>query len=88
MILTWHCFFFGSILLFCIIMLCCANLCLPFFVCKRTRNDRNFNFQVCGIDQLWNIAVQAKSTEVSWAAISYLNSLYINGKSSKLSSFM
>lgn len=31
-----------------------------------------------GIDQLWNIAVQARSTEVSWAAISYLNSLYIN----------
>lgn len=32
----------------------------------------------CGIDQLWKIAVQARSTEVSWAAISYLNSLYIN----------
>ncbi|KAL9953976.1 hypothetical protein ACROYT_G041461 [Oculina patagonica] len=34
--------------------------------------------KLCGIDQLWNIAVQARSTEVSWAAISYLNSLYIN----------
>lgn len=38
------------------------------------------SFQLCGIDQLWKIAVQARSTEVSWAAISYLNSLYINGK--------
>ena len=40
--------------------------------------------QFCGIDQLWNIAVQAKSTEVSWAAITYLNSLYINGNHSLL----
>lgn len=37
-------------------------------------------FQLCGIDQLWNIAVQVRSSEVSWAAITYLNSLYINGK--------
>jgi ubiquitin carboxyl-terminal hydrolase 34 len=37
--------------------------------------------KVYGIDQLWNIAVQAKSLEVSMAAINYLNSLYINGKS-------
>lgn len=35
---------------------------------------------VYGIDQLWEIAVQAQSTEVSMDAISYLNSLYINGK--------
>ncbi|EDO36755.1 predicted protein, partial [Nematostella vectensis] len=35
--------------------------------------------KVYGIDQVWNIAIQAKSTEVSMAAMKYLNSLYING---------
>ncbi|PFX25818.1 Ubiquitin carboxyl-terminal hydrolase 34 [Stylophora pistillata] len=40
--------------------------------------------KLCGIDQLWNIAVQAKSSEVSWAAITYLNSLYINANGGAL----
>ncbi|CAH3140586.1 unnamed protein product [Pocillopora meandrina] len=39
---------------------------------------------LCGIDQLWNIAVQVRSSEVSWAAITYLNSLYINANGGAL----
>ena len=49
-------------------------------VIKNNNNWILHSLQPCGIDQLWKIAVQARSTEVSWAAISYLNSLYINGK--------
>ncbi|XP_027055599.1 ubiquitin carboxyl-terminal hydrolase 34-like [Pocillopora damicornis] len=40
--------------------------------------------KLCGIDQLWNIAVQVRSSEVSWAAITYLNSLYINANGGAL----
>ena len=35
--------------------------------------------QVCGLDQLWNVALKARHSKVSQEAIGYLNSLYING---------
>ncbi|XP_048585971.1 ubiquitin carboxyl-terminal hydrolase 34 isoform X2 [Nematostella vectensis] len=40
--------------------------------------------KVYGIDQVWNIAIQAKSTEVSMSAMKYLNSLYINADGGSL----
>ncbi|XP_062912032.1 ubiquitin carboxyl-terminal hydrolase 34 isoform X4 [Mobula hypostoma] len=36
--------------------------------------------QLCGMDQLWGIALRAQTADVSLAAIQYINSYYINGK--------
>ncbi|KAJ7422952.1 hypothetical protein WISP_35954 [Willisornis vidua] len=36
--------------------------------------------QLCGMDQFWGIALRAQSGDVSRAAIQYINSYYINGK--------
>lgn len=35
--------------------------------------------QLCGMDQLWGIALRAQSADISRAAIQYINSYYING---------
>nr|XP_033794971.1 ubiquitin carboxyl-terminal hydrolase 34 isoform X3 [Geotrypetes seraphini] len=35
---------------------------------------------LCGMDQFWGIALRAQSGDVSRAAIQYINSYYINGK--------
>ena len=34
--------------------------------------------QICGMDQLWQIALQAESKDVSMTATQYLNNYYIN----------
>lgn len=36
--------------------------------------------QLCGMDQLWGIALRAQSADISRAAIQYINSYYINGE--------
>ncbi|MGH0141434.1 UNVERIFIED_CONTAM: hypothetical protein FKN15_009228 [Acipenser sinensis] len=42
--------------------------------------DSGSNCELCGMDQLWGIALRAQSADVSRAAIQYINSYYINGK--------
>lgn len=39
--------------------------------------------QLCGMDQLWGIALRAQSADISRAAIQYINSYYINGEFSQ-----
>ncbi|XP_041108946.1 ubiquitin carboxyl-terminal hydrolase 34 isoform X1 [Polyodon spathula] len=40
--------------------------------------DSGSNCELCGMDQLWGIALRAQSADVSRAAIQYINSYYIN----------
>ncbi|XP_051939696.1 ubiquitin carboxyl-terminal hydrolase 34 isoform X4 [Hippocampus zosterae] len=40
--------------------------------------DNAANCELCGMDQLWGIALRARSTDISRAAIQYINSYYIN----------
>nr|XP_023680681.1 ubiquitin carboxyl-terminal hydrolase 34 isoform X2 [Paramormyrops kingsleyae] len=42
--------------------------------------DSGSNCELCGMDQLWGIALRAQSADISRAAIQYINSYYINGK--------
>uniref|UniRef100_A0A8C3UPZ5 Ubiquitin specific peptidase 34 n=1 Tax=Catharus ustulatus TaxID=91951 RepID=A0A8C3UPZ5_CATUS len=42
--------------------------------------DGGSNSELCGMDQFWGIALRAQSGDVSRAAIQYINSYYINGK--------
>uniref|UniRef100_A0A8C9UXP2 Ubiquitin carboxyl-terminal hydrolase 34 n=1 Tax=Scleropages formosus TaxID=113540 RepID=A0A8C9UXP2_SCLFO len=42
--------------------------------------DSGPNCELCGMDQLWGIALRAQSADISRAAIQYINSYYINGK--------
>uniref|UniRef100_W5NGU5 Ubiquitin carboxyl-terminal hydrolase 34 n=1 Tax=Lepisosteus oculatus TaxID=7918 RepID=W5NGU5_LEPOC len=42
--------------------------------------DSGSNCELCGMDQLWGIALRAQSADVSRTAIQYINSYYINGK--------
>ncbi|XP_028827085.1 ubiquitin carboxyl-terminal hydrolase 34 isoform X3 [Denticeps clupeoides] len=42
--------------------------------------DSGSNSELCGMDQLWGIALRAQSADISRAAIQYINSYYINGK--------
>ncbi|XP_069090498.1 ubiquitin carboxyl-terminal hydrolase 34 isoform X1 [Pleurodeles waltl] len=42
--------------------------------------DGGSNSELCGMDQFWGIALRANSCDVSRAAIQYINSYYINGK--------
>ncbi|XP_018120315.1 ubiquitin carboxyl-terminal hydrolase 34 isoform X2 [Xenopus laevis] len=42
--------------------------------------DGGSNSELCGMDQFWGIALRAHSGDVSRAAIQYINSYYINGK--------
>ncbi|MGH0139449.1 UNVERIFIED_CONTAM: hypothetical protein FKN15_063912 [Acipenser sinensis] len=45
--------------------------------------DSGSNCELCGMDQLWGIALRAQSADVSRAAIQYINSYYINEKSAR-----
>uniref|UniRef100_A0A3B5M3R9 Ubiquitin carboxyl-terminal hydrolase 34 n=1 Tax=Xiphophorus couchianus TaxID=32473 RepID=A0A3B5M3R9_9TELE len=40
--------------------------------------DNASNCELCGMDQLWGIALRAQSADISRAAIQYINSYYIN----------
>ncbi|XP_037108825.1 ubiquitin carboxyl-terminal hydrolase 34 isoform X3 [Syngnathus acus] len=40
--------------------------------------DNAANCELCGMDQLWGIALRAQSADISRAAIQYINSYYIN----------
>uniref|UniRef100_A0A8C7W9I2 Ubiquitin carboxyl-terminal hydrolase 34 n=1 Tax=Oncorhynchus mykiss TaxID=8022 RepID=A0A8C7W9I2_ONCMY len=40
--------------------------------------DSGSNCELCGMDQLWGIALRAQSADISRAAIQYINSYYIN----------
>ncbi|KTG46700.1 hypothetical protein cypCar_00027517, partial [Cyprinus carpio] len=42
--------------------------------------DSSSNCELCGMDQLWGIALRAQSADISRAAIQYINSYYISGK--------
>ncbi|MEJ1274326.1 ubiquitin specific peptidase 34 [Cricetulus griseus] len=42
--------------------------------------DGGSHSELCGMDQFWGIALRAQSGDVSRAAIQYINSYYINGK--------
>uniref|UniRef100_A0A4W3GN70 Ubiquitin carboxyl-terminal hydrolase 34 n=1 Tax=Callorhinchus milii TaxID=7868 RepID=A0A4W3GN70_CALMI len=42
--------------------------------------DGGSSSELCGMDQLWGIALRAQTADVSRAAIQYINSYYINGK--------
>ena len=37
-----------------------------------------YTFQISGMEMLWGIALKAQNTDVSFTAIQYLNSHYIN----------
>ncbi|CAL8351436.1 unnamed protein product, partial [Boreogadus saida] len=40
--------------------------------------DTSASCELCGMDQLWGIALRAQSADISRAAIQYINSYYIN----------
>lgn len=59
------------------------TLDLSTYSCSQTDNNNKSCLcrpQLCGMDQLWGIALRAQSADISRAAIQYINSYYINGQ--------
>ena len=55
-----------------------TNLCSLARIANAARQNPLPDEQICGMNQLWGIALRAQNTDVSLTAIHYLNNYYIN----------